>query len=244
MDLEPHQRIIVALDMPWDGARRMRDLLLGHVGGFKFGQRLIHTEGLKRIVGEFGQDIFGDGKLHDIPHQVEQTAYVYASLGVKMFTVHCLGDASMLEAAMSGVRSALSQNANLRHPLVLGVTVLTSHDEAYIRNAGFNPNLSVPALAMLLAGLARNAGLGGAVCSPQEADLIRRIPGGKKFALVTPGIRLGSLKADDQRRAMNPRMAMRKGIDYLVIGRPITGSAQPLEEVKTIAESIASAKRR
>ena len=174
-----------------------------------------------------GFEIFLDLKFHDIPNTTAQACKVAAALGVWMINVHALGGRKMMEAA----REAISQYS--KSPKLIAVTLLTSMAQDDLTELGFT--VTPADMALRLATLARSSGLDGVVCSAQEAALLRQYCG-KGFCLVTPGIRPANASADDQSRIMTPRAALDQGADYLVIGRPITRAADPLEALQRIVE--------
>ena len=164
-------------------------------------------------------DVFLDLKFHDIPNTTAKAVSAAANLGVWMTNVHASGGGRMMSAA----KQALEQQGSAM--LLIGVTVLTSMDDTDIAELGIGRS---PAEQVLhLAGLAEKSGLDGVVCSAMEAKVLRAELGAD-FKLVTPGIRLPENAADDQRRVVSPPQAMAMGSDYLVIGRPITQSSDPL----------------
>lgn len=176
-----------------------------------------------------GFEIFLDLKFHDIPNTVAAACRAAAELGVWMVNVHALGGSAMMQAAQEAVAAVSTR------PLLIAVTVLTSHDAASLRELGLpEPAVLVPQLARL----ARQAGLDGVVCSAQEASLLRAREG-SSFCLVTPGIRPAAAQADDQRRVMTPAEALAAGSDYLVIGRPITAAPDPMAALASILDEIA-----
>ncbi|HEX8464846.1 MAG TPA: orotidine-5'-phosphate decarboxylase [Abditibacterium sp.] len=215
-----HDAVLVALDVPTrEKALALAQQLEPHVGGFKIGLELFCACG-PQIVEQIGpQRVFLDLKFHDIPHTVASASRVAARLGTKMFNVHCLGGYEMMKSA---VDAAKSENPDAK---VIGVTVLTSHDGASLQNLGISES---PRQAVLrLAELAQKAGLDGVVCSALEI-LPVRAHCGDNFLLVTPGIRPRNSELGDQKRVLTPREALRAGADYLVIGRPIIGAADPV----------------
>ena len=235
-------RILVALDVPAEAdALALADRLRGAVGGFKVGLQLFTAAGpaFVRTLVERGDRVFLDLKFHDIPNTVAGAVASATDLGVWMLNVHAAGGAAMLEAARRAA-DARAAERRLPRPLVIAVTVLTSLDQAALRATG------VPASpldhAVHLAGLAKAAGLDGVVASPQETAQIRRACG-DGFAIVTPGIRGGSAASgsDDQKRTMSPAEAVAAGSSYLVVGRPITGAADPREAALRIAAECRSA---
>jgi orotidine-5'-phosphate decarboxylase len=182
------------------------------------------VERLQRL----GFEIFLDLKFHDIPNTVAAACAAAADLGVWMVNVHVSGGRAMMAAA----RERLSQYE--RPPLLIGVTVLTSLDRVDLDAIGCpgEPHERV----LMLATLARNTGLDGIVCSPQEAASVRAALG-LDFRLVTPGVRPTGAASGDQKRVMTPAEALAAGADYLVIGRPITQAPDPLSVVDEIDRS-------
>jgi orotidine-5'-phosphate decarboxylase len=234
-------RILIALDVATAAeAIALADTLRGAVGGFKIGKQLFTAAGpdvVKALVSR-GDRVFLDLKFHDIPNTVAGAVTSAADLGVWMVNVHASGGTAMMEAARQAADRAAARSGGAR-PLVIAVTVLTSLDEATLAAVGFD---RAPLdLAVRLARLAQAAGLDGVVASPQETAAIRAACG-PDFAIVTPGIRGGSAASgpDDQRRTMTPAAAIAAGSSYLVIGRPITGAADPREAALRIAKEIGS----
>ena len=225
-------RIIVALDYP--EAAPALDLVVRlepALCRLKVGKELFTAAG-PQLVEQFmrrGFEVFLDLKFHDIPNTTAQACRAAAALGVWMMNVHALGGRRMMEAA----RNAVAQAA--RPPKLIAVTVLTSMVQEDLTELGMS---ATPAdLVLRLATLARDSGLDGVVCSAQEAALLRR-ECGDKFCLVTPGIRPADAAADDQARVMTPRAALENGASYLVIGRPITRAADPLQALQEISRQI------
>lgn len=225
-------RVIVALDYP--DARPALDLaarLEPDDCRLKVGKELFTAAGpqLVRELAGRGFGVFLDLKFHDIPNTTAAACRAAAELGVWMVNVHASGGREMMEAA----REALDESAH--KPLLIGVTVLTSMDEAGLREIGIDRSPREQVLH--LAGLVQQSGLDGVVCSAQEAaDL--RASFGAGFTLVTPGIRPAGTDAGDQSRIMTPAGAIRAGSDYLVIGRPITQAADPLAALNQINQEI------
>lgn len=182
-----------------------------------------------------GFDIFLDLKFHDIPQQVYGACYQAACLGVWMVNVHALGGLSMLKAAKQGVMDA-GQNLT-RQPLLIGVTILTSHSQADLTQVGITGELT--STVMQLARLCSDAKLDGIVCSAHEAAQIKRTFG-QDFLCVTPGIRLREDAVHDQQRVMDPVTALQNGSDYLVMGRSITHADSPQAQLHRIAEEISA----
>ena len=172
-----------------------------------------------------GLEVFLDLKFHDIPNTVAAAVRASAELGVWMVNVHASGGSRMMAAA----REALADFDS--PPLLIGVTVLTSMSAEDLAELGYSE--SPEQRVLTLAGLARNAGLDGVVCSARECGPLREAFG-EGFTLVTPGIRLAGDDAGDQRRVVTPGDALRGGSDYLVIGRSITQSADPVATLTKI----------
>ena len=196
----------------------------------KVGKELFTSAGpqlVEKLVSA-GFDVFLDLKFHDIPNTVAQACKAAAQLGVWMINVHTLGGRRMMETTREALESLP------RRPLLIGVTVLTSMNELDLAEIG----LPAPAVQVeRLARLAKASGLDGVVCSAQESAMLKAACG-KDFKLVTPGIRPASASLDDQNRVMTPEAAMAAGSDYLVIGRPITQSADPVATLRAINASI------
>lgn len=233
--MQPHERIIYALDVP-DGreARRQAALLRGAVGVFKVGLELFVAEGpeiVRAIQGE-GGPVFLDLKLHDIPATVEGALAAAEALAPRFVTVH--GD------ALVGLKGGM----DARHPglAVLAVTALTSLDVKSLTALGLGPSLRDPrALALARAGLAWEKGCAGVVCSGREAAPVREALG-PDAVIATPGIRPDwATDADDQRRTVTPAQAIAAGADYVVVGRPIRTSPDPCGAAERIAQEIAGA---
>ena len=180
-----------------------------------------------------GFDIFLDLKFHDIPNTVARAVAVAADLGVWMVNVHACGGSRMMRAAKESL-VAFGQDA----PLLTAVTVLTSMDQSDLTELGIS--LTPAEQAERLALLTQACGLDGVVCSAHEAARFKQVCG-KDFLLVTPGIRPVGSEIGDQRRIMTPEQAVTVGVDYMVIGRPITGSDDPLLTLQQINHAIAGA---
>ncbi len=226
-------RLIVALDYPTaDLALTLVERLDPALCRLKVGKELFTRSGpaLIKALHQRGFTVFLDLKYHDIPNTVARACQAAADLGVWMVNVHAFGGRRMMQAASEAL-------AHYRQrPLLIAVTVLTSLTEADLQEIGLAGDLSLT--ARRLAGLARDSGLDGVVCSAREAPLLRQACG-DDFQLVTPGIRLADSASDDQRRVMTPQAAIANGADYLVIGRPVTQADDPVATLRRIAASIA-----
>jgi orotidine-5'-phosphate decarboxylase len=179
---------------------------------------------------DIGFEIFLDLKFHDIPTTVYRACRACASLGVSMLTVHTLGGAAMLQAALEGVGEGAKKNP----PRVLGVTILTSLNSDQLSLLGMDP--SIDRLVKKLAQLALGVKLDGVVASAQEASVVREACG-KRFLIVTPGIRSVREESQDQKRIATPQEAFRAGADYIVVGRPVFEAKRPQEVIKRIMDA-------
>ncbi|YCI83278.1 orotidine-5'-phosphate decarboxylase [Enterobacteriaceae bacterium] len=225
--------IVVALD--YDN----RDSALAFVDGIdprdcrlKVGKEMFTLFGpqLVRDLQQRGFELFLDLKFHDIPNTTARAVAAAAEMGVWMVNVHASGGARMMEAA----RAAL-QPFGKDAPLLIAVTVLTSMEASDLADIGIT--LSPAEHAERLARLTQQCGLDGVVCSAQEAVRFKAELG-DAFRLVTPGIRPAGSDAGDQRRIMTPPDAQRAGVDYMVIGRPITQAANPAQALRAILASL------
>jgi len=227
-----NKRVIVALDVPdIAGALALATRLDPRLCRVKVGKELFTAAGPAVVdaLHQRGFEVFLDLKYHDIPNTVAGACRAAARLGVWMLNVHASGGEAMMRAARDAV-AAVS-----RPPLIIGVTILTSLGDADLEQVGFNGSASDAVVR--LARLARACGLDGVVCSAQEAPALRQATG-EDFLLVTPGIRLAGDARGDQVRVVTPPEAVRLGASYLVIGRPITGAADPIATLESIRQSL------
>jgi orotidine-5'-phosphate decarboxylase len=225
--------IFCALDRPdLDGALALGRALVGVVGGLKVGLEFVTAngpDGVRRI-GDLGLPVFLDVKFHDIPNTVAGAVRAAAALEVAMLTLHVAGGAAMLRAAVEAAR------AREPCPKLIGVTMLTSLDDADLADLGVAEG--VTAQVLRLAELAWDNGLDGVVCAPDELPLLRsRFQ--TDFALVVPGIRPAGSVAGDQKRTKSPAEAAAAGADVLVVGRPITEASDPVATARAINAEIA-----
>jgi orotidine-5'-phosphate decarboxylase len=229
--------IIVALDVPAaDAALKLVEQLAPVSGGFKVGSELFTVAGpdIVRRMRERGAMVFLDLKFHDIPNTVARSVTAAVQLDVQMLTVHTSGGFEMLKAAEQAAQETAWRLGH-NPPLILGVTVLTSLDAGALKEIGLDANVDYQ--VRRLATVATKAGLRGLVCSPLEVAKLRQtIP--PAMQLVTPGVRTGSEKADDQKRTMTPREALQAGANWLVIGRPIYAAENPRAAAEKILESV------
>jgi orotidine-5'-phosphate decarboxylase len=184
-----------------------------------------------RDLHQRGFEVFLDLKFHDIPNTTAHAVAAAAELGVWMVNVHASGGARMMTAAKEALQPYATDA-----PLLIAVTVLTSMEAGDLQAIGID--ISPAEQAERLARLARDCGLDGVVCSAQEAPRLKAACG-SQFQLVTPGIRPVGSAAGDQRRVMTPQQAQAAGVDYMVIGRPITQSADPAATLRAIRASLA-----
>lgn len=231
--MNERNKLIVALDMEsLDKAQELVKILKPKVKIFKIGMQLFTAYGPKavEIVKNAGAEVFLDLKFHDIPSTVSLAACEAVKMGVFMFNVHCLGGKAMLTAASQAVKDAADKR-NGKKPLLLGVTILTSMDRAELNRIGIAK--SARKQVINLAILAKSCGLDGVVCSGEEIEIIKKTCG-KDFITVVPGIRPAGKEAGDQKRVTTPSSAIKSGADFIVVGRPITESPDPLKAAESI----------
>ncbi len=233
----PHEYIFISLDTPnLEWAIEITKELKGLIGGVKIGKEFFTALGPVGVarIKELGVPMFIDLKFHDIPNTVAGAVRSAIHLAPAILNVHAQGGRSMLMAA----RDAAAEESNkigTSAPLVLGVTVLTSIDNQDLKETGINDT----ALEQVkrLAILCQEAGLDGVVCSASEIDALRIICD-RNFKLLTPGIRPIWATKDDQKRIVTPGEAIKRGADYLVIGRPIYDANDPVSAAKRIISEI------
>jgi orotidine-5'-phosphate decarboxylase len=224
--MQPRDRLVIAVDVSKrEEILRLVDELRGTVGVFKIGLQafIANGPGIVREIVSSGEKVFLDLKIHDIPNTAQHAVAEAAALGAFIATVHTAGGPAMLRAC---AHDSL---------LVLGVTILTSLDEAELERIGFAG--SPMDNAVRLARLAKESGLRGVVASPLEIRAIREACG-EDFVILTPGIRPAGSDVGDQRRTMTPREAVAAGADYIVVGRPITGAADARSAALRIVEEM------
>ena len=198
------------------------DRMDGEKPYLKVGMELYYAEGpaIVRELKARGHRLFLDLKLHDIPNTVGKTLAVLSALDVDMCNLHAAGGSVMMEYALRGLT-----RADGTRPLLIAVTQLTSTSQE-IMELDLLINRPIAEVVTHYAMTARNAGLDGVVCSPLEAADVKAVCGAS-FLTVTPGVRFEDSKKDDQTRIMTPAAAKAAGSDYIVVGRPITGAADP-----------------
>jgi len=228
--MQLRDRLIVALDV--DGvakAESLVDRLGDSVSFYKIGYQLVFSGGLPfaKALAASGKQVFLDMKLHDIGNTVAHGVAAIAEMGVTFLTVHAYPQT--MKAALEGAKGS-----DLR---LLGVTVMTSYDDADLIAAGYAT--TVGDLVALRAEQARDLGVHGLILSPDEAQSTRRLLG-PGLVLVTPGVRPAGSAAGDQKRVMTPAAALKAGADHLVIGRPVTAAADPKAAALAILAEMAA----
>lgn len=234
--------VIVALDV--ESATEAREIVreLGEqAAAFKIGLQLFTAAGpdfVREVAAE--HKVFLDLKFHDIPNTVAKAAVEATRLGVWMFNVHASGGSEMLRRTVAQV-DALCKAEDLKRPLVIAVTVLTSSDTNTLSEIGIEHEAVDQVLN--LARLAAECGLDGVVASPLEVTGLRQIISDPNFLIVTPGVRPESATNDDQKRVTTPRQATSEGADYVVVGRPILQSPDRSSALRRIQDDIDAATR-
>jgi len=222
--------VIVALDLEHTLAIDLAKKLDPVNCRLKVGSQLFTSAGPKVIeeLSMLGFEIFLDLKFHDIPNTVAQSVKAAANLGIWMLNVHTSGGSIMMNEAKEATAELLDP------PLIIGVTMLTSLSEKDVNEIGIQ---DISNQALSLASLAKKNSLDGVVCSVNEVTRIKELLG-KDFITVTPGIRSSDSLKDDQSRVSTARNAIENGSDYLVIGRPITQSDNPMNSLDSIIQEI------
>lgn len=233
-----NDRLIIPLDV--ENIRRAEalvDELGGTITTYKVGLQLFTKEGPKvvKMLRRKGKKVFLDLKFHDIPNTVMNAVRSAFELEVDMMTIHAMGGFEMMEA----VAKMLWQMKNNGHkpPLIFAVTVLTSLDSAFLEDVIGATNRTMDDEVVILARAAQSAGISGVVASPQEIKRIRK-ECGSELLILTPGIRPAGSSKDDQSRTATPGSAIADGADYLVVGRPITGSDNRVKAAKQVLKEM------
>jgi orotidine-5'-phosphate decarboxylase len=226
--LRAKDKIIVALDVASpEEARDLVQQLSRQIRWFKIGLQLFTAAGpaIVKEIKQTGAKIFLDLKLHDIPNTVRHAVRSACGLGADMLTIHLCGGSEMCRAAVEACAGSSTS--------LLGVTVLTSQNDQTLTEVGIKANVAEQVL--LLAALAKATGVNGLIASPHEISSLRE-RFGSYFTIVTPGVRPAGADQADQKRVMTPAQALNAGSDYLVIGRSITGAADPLAALNQILQ--------
>lgn len=204
----------------------------------KVGMELFYGQGIEMIeeIVRRGHSIFLDLKLHDIPNTVKSAMRQLAALGVDMINVHASGSIAMMKAAIDGLNEGAQGKTR---PLCIAVTCLTSLDQAVLDNE-LMIHEPLEKVVLKWAENAKAAGLDGIVCSPLESKIVHEQLG-TDFITVTPGIRLASDSADDQKRVTTPKLARELTSSYIVVGRTITGASDPVATYKEVLDQFQGA---
>ncbi|MDD6289781.1 MAG: orotidine-5'-phosphate decarboxylase [Eggerthellales bacterium] len=234
--LDPRDRVIVAIDCGREEALELARKLQGKARWLKVGMTLYYAEGpsIVKAFKDLGFKVFLDLKFYDIPHQVEGAAYASALTGADMLTMHASGSIAMMQAGQRGAQRAADE-LGAPVPATLGITVLTSMDDAALAEIGVGRSCAeqVP----LLAANAKAAGISGVVCSPQEASMMRELLGPAGY-VVTPGVRPAGADKGDQSRVATPAQAFAAGSSHIVVGRPITQAPDPAAAFQAIIAEL------
>lgn len=235
LEADARDRVIVAIDCDRDRAFELANSLKGHAQWMKIGMTLFYAEG-PAIVKEFkelGFKVFLDLKFHDIPHQVRGAARSAALAGADLMSVHGLGSSAMLRACREGAEESAEQRGD--RPKLVAITVLTSMDQAALTEIGVESPVAEE--ADRLAHLAQDSGIDGVVCSPREAAHMRELLGPDAL-VVTPGVRPAGADLGDQSRVATPADAINAGASHIVVGRPITGTEDPVAAYEAIVNEL------
>lgn len=239
--LKPTDRIYVPIDTPdLDKGLALVRSLAGLVGGVKIGKEFftaLGPQGVRAVTADVGMPLFLDLKFHDIPNTVAGAVRSGVHMHPTLIDVHTQGGRAMMTAAADAAKDEAAK-IGVARPLVLGVTVLTSLDNNDLSDIGVAANTVDQVVR--LARLAKDSGLDGVVCSGEEITPLRDALG-PDFKLLVPGIRPAWSVAGDQKRILTPAEAVKRGADFLVIGRAITDAASPPEAAQRIADEIAGA---
>ena len=231
-------QLIVALDVEnLATANRLVTTLSDDVKWFKIGKQLFTAVGPAsvKLLHEAKKNIFLDLKFHDIPNTVAGAVASATKIGANIINIHASGGLEMMRAAGEAAEKQASE-LSIPKPTLLGVTILTSIDEANFQR-DFGTQRRLKDQVAYLAELSQKAGLEGVVASPLEIELIRKVCG-NDFVIVTPGVRPAWAASNDQQRVMTPGEAINAGADCIVVGRPITAADNPREAARTILQEI------
>ena len=231
-------RLILALDLDdVERVKRLVSLLAGEVGMFKVGKQLFLHAGppIVKAIQDLGGRVFLDLKFHDIPTTVAKAAVEAARLRIAMLDVHASGSLEMMSRTVREVNRVCRQE-RLARPILLAVTVLTSLTKNDLTRVGVDGEVIDQVVRLAL--LSREAGMDGVVASPHEVARIRAACG-RRFIIVSPGIRPEGRSRNDQKRVVTPGEAMRVGADYIVVGRPVTEAKDPLKGAREILAHMA-----
>jgi len=230
--------LVVALDVESaDRALSLVEQLSGIAGMFKVGKELFTAAGpdvVRKIIA-LGERVFLDLKFHDIPNTVAKAGIQAVHLGVSIFNLHALGGSIMMRTTVESVKE-LAERERITKPLILGVTVLTSHSQDTLNEIGIVREMAEEVVG--LAQLCEASGLDGVVASPHEIAQIRSAVSSPNFVILTPGVRPLGAASNDQTRILTPAEAIDAGANFIVIGRPITGANDPVAAANSILSEI------
>ena len=236
---ELRKKVCLALDVDSsEEALELVNLMRNYVGVFKIGSHLFTKVGPKIIedVRNLGGEVFLDLKYHDIPNTVANAVRMATKMGVYIVNIHASGGIHMMRAAVDAATSE-AKNQQIRKPILLAVTVLTSLTDQILFEE-LRVKYDVLSQVVHLAELAKSAGIDGCVASPKEILAIRKACG-SDFVILTPGIRpTWSITDDDQRRITTPAEAVKDGADFIVIGRPLIRANNPVEAAEQVVEEV------
>lgn len=239
--LEPKDRIILALDV--DTIEEVEELVLklkDYVGFFKVGLQLTSSCGFEAIdtIKELGGKVFFDSKLHDIPNTVAKASANMIKRGIDFFDIHISGGSKMLTSTVK-IAKELAKKLGQEPATILGVTLLSSFGQRTLTEE-LNVKINIDEYVMHLAKTAKDTGLNGVLASASEVKRIRQVCG-EDFIIVCPAIRPTWSVVNDQIRVVTPTDAILSGVDYMIIGRPITSATDPISAVKLIINEITEA---
>lgn len=232
------EKLILALDVDDVAlAYNIIEKLAPHIKFYKVGLQMITKDGPRMVMTlkRKGLKIFYDAKFFDIPQTVYNACYEATRLGVNMINVHSLGGAKMIGYAKEAIEKA-AEKMQIERPLLLAVTILTSMDNRDLKE-NLKCNYDIKKMVLFLAKNAIKAGADGIICSPNELKLLRKELG-EEVVIVTPGIRTGKVKKDDQKRVLTPKEAIKDGADYIVVGRPVLQAENKMEVIENIFNEI------
>ena len=235
LEADARDRVIVALDCDRETALELGAKLSGHANWLKVGMTLYYAEGpsIVKAFKDMGFKVFLDLKFYDIPHQVRGAARSASLAGADLLSVHGMGSGAMLAACREGAEEAAEQRDD-RSKLV-AITVLTSMSQDSLTEIGINEPVADEAAR--LAKLGQDNGIDGIVCSPMEAEAMRKLLGPDAL-IVTPGVRPAGAALGDQARVATPAKAISRGASHIVVGRPITAADDPLAAYEAIVSEL------
>lgn len=235
---EIKEKIVLALDVETiEEAKELVEEMKDYTGTFKVGLQLFMGYGLEIVnyILSKNANFFLDVKLHDIPNTVKKASENIVLRGANFFNIHCTGGLEMMKSAREGADNK-AKELNKKPPVILGVTMLTSISKDVMNNE-FKIDKDVSKFALELAKLAKEAGLDGVVASAVEVENIKKELG-KEFKVLCPGIRPKWSLKDDQKRIATPSEAIKRGADYIVLGRAVTKAQNRIEAMKMIYKEI------